>query len=92
MRHRPLLLLVSLLALASCAQKREYGEELALSALTNHFSDVSLDDFEQPQIYNDSRYDIVVSYVTKTNVVPRHMLILYIKDGRIVERHSMVDD
>lgn len=92
MRFPRLLGLAALLALTSCAPQREYGSEIALSELTNHFRDVSLNDFEQPKIYNDRRYDAVVSYVTKTNVVPRHILILYIRDGRIVDIHSMVDD
>lgn len=92
MRYSRLLMLAILWALASCTPQRDYGSEIALSELTNHFRDVPLNDFEQPKIYSDSKYDVVVSYETKTNVVPRHILILYIKDGRIVDIHSMVDD
>lgn len=92
MRYHAPLLLMALLLLSSCSRHRESGSELALSALTNHFSGVSLDDFEQARIYNDKKYDIVIYYVTKSSVVPKRELILYIKDGRIIERHSMAED
>lgn len=90
----PFVYAVSLAILVACDGGHVDSNELGLSALNDYclYRGIKEDDFGQPRIYSDKRYDVVVEYTTKTNIAPRHVLLVYIKDGRIVERHSMIDE
>lgn len=83
-----------LILLFACSKGRVDSDEIGLSALSQYcqYRELKQDDFAQPRIYSDSKYDVVIEYMTKTNVAPRHVLLVYIKDGRIVEQHSMIED
>ena len=35
--------------------------------------------------------DWCVEYVTKSNIAPRHILLIFIKGNEIIERHSMIE-
>lgn len=99
MRHRKagmILLLYCVFSMSGCKQDEttQSGGEIGFAALKDYcLSDrLTVDDFEQARIYAEAEYDVCIEYVTRSNVVPKHVLILFVKDGRIVERHRDIQN
>jgi hypothetical protein len=67
-------------------QHAKQSEKVKISAFKN--GDISSKD-ELQKGYNWC--DWCVEYVTKSNVSPRHILLIFIKGDEIVERHSMIE-
>lgn len=69
-------------------------KEIGLAALKDYClgERLTIDDFDHARIYADSKYDVCVEYTTKPSVVPRHVLLLFFKDGRIVERQRDIQE
>ena len=66
---------------------------LAEEALQTYCTDegVSPDIFQEAKIYREKKYDWCVEFVTKTNAPRQHVLLLFFRGQRIVERHRMRD-
>lgn len=69
-------------------------KEIGLAALQDYClgERLTVEDFGHARVYTDAKYDVCVEYITKPNVVPRHVLLLFIKDGRIVEKQRDIQD
>jgi hypothetical protein len=52
---------------------------------------VSPADFYVPHVYKENNYDWCVEFVTKTNSPQNHVLLLYFKGDRIVERQRIIE-
>ena len=52
---------------------------------------VSPADFDVPRIYKENNYDWCVEFMTKTNSSQNHVLLLYFKGDRIMERQRMIE-
>lgn len=73
--------------------KESKVDELGLAALKQYCqtTKLSVDDFMQPRIYADPKHDICIEYVTRLGVSPKHVFLLFIDDGLVVERQRLVD-
>ena len=89
-RQVAVVLLGCAIGLSGCRndQAKQPEKEIGLAALREYClgERLALNDFDQARIYADAKYDVCVEYVTISNVVPKHVLLLFFKDGRIVER------
>jgi hypothetical protein len=46
--------------------------------------------FNDAHVYREKKYDWCVEFITKTNIPQKHVLLLYFKNQRIVERHRIL--
>ncbi len=72
-----------------CQYKEEHAaqiEKIKISAFNN--GNISSKD-EMPEGYNWC--DWCIEYVTKSNVTPRHILLIFIRGDGIVEQHSLIE-
>lgn len=47
--------------------------------------------FNEAHVYREAKYDWCVEFITKTNAAQKHVLLLFFKDQRIVERQRTLD-
>lgn len=83
-----------LLAMAfACSRKTDHreAEQLAEMALADYCIKEGLrrTDFGGASISPEEKYDWSAEYQSSTQ--PKHVLILYVKNGKIVERHRLVE-
>lgn len=52
---------------------------------------IALDSFNDAHVYREKEYDWCVEFITKTNASPKHVLLLFFKNQRIVERHRLLE-
>lgn len=54
--------------------------------------EIASDIFNAAHVYRETNeYDWCVEFITKTNSVRKHVLLLYFKGNRIVERHRLIE-
>ena len=51
----------------------------------------SINDFNPPTKHKEKKYDYSIEYITKKNITPKHVLILYFIDNEIVEQHRLIE-
>lgn len=90
-RHSPFLLMLVMLSGCSDAMTEEDLQRLGHDALEEYCIQEKVDasDFEKARIGEREGYDWVIEYHSLT--VPKHVLILLIKNGEIVERHRLIE-
>ena len=67
--------------------------ELAQKVLIEYSNSesIGLDNFKDGIVYSDPNHDACVEYITKDYYKPKHILLLYFKEGKIVERHRNIE-